>query len=427
MRRLLALLGLSVSFVALAPAVAESCSCMGDRPPCAEAWISPLVFAGTVIAVDQEPNALGPRRVRLRVTEAFRGTEKGEIDIHLRGGGGPSCDPPFRMGEAWLVYGGNRPDGPGWTASSCSRTQPLSHAAEDLAYLRIPDKDKPPSQVYGRVTRHVRDLSLRTPGEYVPVPDVTVTVTSGSSRLEVKTDSDGRYAVPIESHDFYQVDFARHVGGLSIRGSEQVRLQHHRACAVVDARAIYDGRVVGQVVDDRGRPVPFMPITLASSPRLLQQHMLTDAAGRFEFAEVYPAEHDVVPSISLWQGSRALPPLTPTPLHVGPSARVDAGPLALPASMTMALVEIRIEDSTGKAAAGAYVTLRLPDEYGRIEYAPEADHTGIFRVSLVAGQRYRVEASHTREAPTGAVYETGETVFEATALKPIRLRLARSR
>ncbi len=236
MRKLLSLLGLSIALVAMTPAAAESCSCRPSGPPCQEVWASPVVFAGTVIELDQSVGALGPRRVRFRISEAFRGAEAGEIEIHLRGGGGASCDPPFRLGESWLVYAGNQgAGGPRWTTSTCSRTRRLSGAAEDLRYLRLPDQQKPPSHIAGQVTRDVYDAAKKHTGDSLPVAGVSVIVTSGTTRLEVKTDRDGRYHIPVDVGRLYQVDFGRGADGLVIRGpSAPVSLRHSRACAVVD-------------------------------------------------------------------------------------------------------------------------------------------------------------------------------------------------
>jgi hypothetical protein len=424
---------LSVTFlVALAalatPATAEACSCMAPGPPCQQVWESPLVFAGTVIEVDQPPGAFAPRRVRFKIIEAFRGTEQGEIDIHLRGGGGGSCDPAFRMGESWLVYGHNRWEGgPGWTASSCSRTRLLDAADEDLAFLRTPDAQKPPSHIAGRVVRQIRE-SQAPGGESVPVEGVPVTVTTGTTRVEVRTERDGRYHVPADPGRRYQVDFAPRFEGFVIRRpTEHVLLRHSRACAEVSAGAVYDGRVSGQVVDQHGAPVPFLPITLVSSPPVGQQHQFTDESGRFSFVEVYPLPHDVVPSTSLWRGARALPPLTPSPVDVPPAGRVDTGRLRIPAQPKMTLVEIVIEDSTGQPAGGASLMFKLAGTYESIQDPPRADEAGTFRVSVAAGQRYEVQAWYTRTTPDGPRHETAKAVIEATGMKPIRLTLAPNR
>jgi hypothetical protein len=243
-------------------------------------------------------------------------------------------------------------------------------------------------------------------------------------RAEARTDADGRYSIPVEGRQAYQVRFGP-IEGLAIRPSRQeVRLSNYRSCATVAASALYDGRLAGQIVDARGRPVPFLPISLLSSPRLLQQHTLTDAAGRFQFREVYPGAHDVAPSTSLWKGPRALPLLTQAPLAVAPAGRVDAGRLRLPSSLNMTLVQIIVETSDGRPATGAQVTFKQPDEYHAISYAPAADQAGRFRVTVLAGRRYEVEAAHTRTTAAGTVFETGKVVVEASGTAPVHLRLA---
>ena len=433
MRRALLLLSLATGLLVVTPVDANACSCPVPGPPCDEVWKAALVFSGKVTAIVplRAPGAglppdWGPRRVRFAISEAFRGTDAREVELYSQGGGSAACDYSFRVGEEYLVYARPRSDGVGWITSTCSRTRALRHAAEDLGYLRLPDNRKPPGHIEGRVSRHVYDLSQRKPGENVAVPGVPVIVTGGRTRLQSKTDGEGRYSVPAEPGYAYQVRFGP-VEGLSIRASQQVSLSHPRACAVVNASALYDGRLEGRVVDDSGRPVSFLPITLVSSPRLLMQHTMTDLAGWFQFREVYPAAHIVVPSTSLWEGARALPPLTPAPITVAPAARVDAGSLRVPSSVKLTLVEILIEDSAGNPASGAHVTFKQVDDYEAISYAPPADNSGAFRVSVIAGQRYEVSAGYARKTPTGAVYETGQAVIDATGMKPIRLRLARER
>ena len=399
---------------------------MVPGPPCQAVWQSPLVFAGTVIEVDQPPGAYGPRRVRFRITEAFRGPDKGEIDIHLSGGGGASCDPEFRMGESWLVYGNNRWEGgPGWTASTCSRTKLLAAAAEDLAYLRTPDQRKPRSHITGRVAQWLYDPVPGKEGRSVGIPNVPVVVTSGETRLEAKTDSDGRYTIPVESQRAYQVQFGS-VEGLPIRGGQQVWLPHYLACAFVGAGVAQDARVSGQVVDDAGLPVAFLPIALVSSPEYLQRHTMTDAAGRFQFHVPYPGPHKVTPSTDLWEKPPAVPPLTPAPLDVPRVGHVDTGPLRMPSMVKLVRIVLLYEDSEGKPAAGAHVTFRQPDIYNAISYDPfpTADERGAFSITVVPGQRYEVGAMYQKKTADGSASEEATVVITATDSRPILIRLA---
>jgi hypothetical protein len=435
MRKTLALIGLSAAFVAISPLEAESCTCIMSGPPCQEAWQAPVVFAGTVIEMHQAPSGSGIVRVRLKVTEAFRGVEVGEIDIHLRGGGGGTCDPPFQMGQSWLVYANNRWEGgPGWTASSCSRTRLLQNAGEDLEYLRLPDAQKPQSRIVGQVQHQVFDLANRNYGpRNQPVSGVPVIVSDGSTKLETRTDADGRYAVRVEARRAYTVEFGK-VEGLTVAGyPRQVWLPHHLACSAVDGYARYDGRIAGQVVDNRGRPIPFFPLTLHAAPRIpfggFEKHGFTDATGRFEFTGVDPAVYMISPSTSLWRNTEALPALTAAALTMPPAGRVDTRQLRMPESVKTTLVEILVVDESDKPVAGASVRVKQPDTYHSIypDSMTRTDARGMFRVSLVAGRRYEVEVFQFQPAADGGISRTAKAVIESTGVKPLRLRLAPAR
>lgn len=337
--------------------------------------------------------------VRFKVTEAFRGTEQGEIELHLRGSSSASCDPPFEMGESWLVYGSNRWEGgPGWTTSSCSRTRLLSAAAEDLQYLRTPDGEKSRSHIAGSVAAWVHDPSPQKQGRTVGIPGVPVFLEGAGRRIETKTDSGGRYRVDVAGGRAYRVEFGA-VAGWLIRGS-------------------------GQVVDDNGLPVPFLPIALESTPRHLRQHAVTDAAGVFRFPLRYPGPYFVALSDELWQRPPELS-LNTTPITVPLSTGVDAGKLRVPASVRLVLVELVIEDSEGNPAAGAEVHFKQPNLFNAISYdaMPTADERGRFLISLVAGERYEFMPSYDRKTSTGTVYEEGRAVIRARP-GPVRIRLA---
>ena len=415
-------------FLAVSPSLAEACSCVGDRPPCQETWTSPIVFAGRVTAivpVKDGDTRFGPRRVRFAVTEAFRGPDTPEVDIHLDGS---SCDPDFKEGEEYLVYGSHR-RGAGWTASSCSRTRPLRDAAEDLAYLRLPDEKKGTSRIIGQVLHQKVDVSTSR-SEFVPIPGVAVTVIDGDWKVETRTDQEGQYSVPVGSHRQYTVTFGG-VEGLRLSAyPETVWIPHHRSCASVVASAHYDGRLSGQVVDSRGAPVPFFPLTLAPSPATsmggFERHAVTDVGGRFQFERLNPAPYVIAPSTTLWRGPFALSPLTASPVALGPSARVDAGVLRLPDAMKVTLLEIQLEDGEGKPAKGVYVYVKRPGSYDALfpDAGTATDDAGMFRVSLIAGRRYEIEARHTRYVSGRSIDEMVSAVIEATGLKPIRLRLA---
>lgn len=385
-----------------------------------------MVFAWTVIEVDQPPGSYSPRRVRLRITEPFRGNATGDIEIHLRGSGSASCEPPFRMGETWLVYANNQWEGgPGWTTSTCSRTRLLSAAGEDLEYLRLPDEQKPPSQISGRVTRRVYSPVFGDEGRDVAIAGVPVIVTRGSARLESKTDGDGRYVIDVRPGE-YNVDFGS-VDGLTVRGTPSVFVSHPRACAIANGTVPYaPARISGQVVDERGLPVPFLPLVLLSSDRYLDEHTLTDIDGRFALPVRNAGPHIVSPSIDLWRNPPPPIALTPAPLTVPSGGHLDAGALRLPAAVRLARVELLIRDSAGAPASGASVYFRESSTRNATSYdpTPRADENGRFAVVLIAGERYEFIVSHERTSPTGSESEEVYVTIVAGRAPVVRLKTA---
>ena len=130
----------SVVVFAASPSVAYALTCNRVSPQ-EELARSDAVFAGWVVSINHssEPSALGPvemRIVRFDVTRVWKGdvnerlVVKNEVDESQAADGYP-----FYEGEEYLVYaygsGGDR----GYRASYCSRTRPLSDAAEDLLAL----------------------------------------------------------------------------------------------------------------------------------------------------------------------------------------------------------------------------------------------------------------------------------------------------
>lgn len=117
---------------------ATACSCERPSAPEEAMAAADMVFVGTVVDVGEVVHgdpALGPslRRIRLEVSEVFKGPVPAQVDVHTPDGGEAACGYDFEVGRAELVYA-SRWDGP-MTASFCSRTAPVQHAAADLEAL----------------------------------------------------------------------------------------------------------------------------------------------------------------------------------------------------------------------------------------------------------------------------------------------------
>ena len=80
------------------------------------------------------PFWLTPRRIRLKVEEAFAGPKEGGFVLYTGLAGG-DCGVDFKVGERWLIDA-YRDDTGRWIAHQCSVTIPVSKADAVLAKLR---------------------------------------------------------------------------------------------------------------------------------------------------------------------------------------------------------------------------------------------------------------------------------------------------
>lgn len=408
--------------------VCGACEYLG--PPCEAVWNTPLVFAGRVTAIlpDRASEPWGPRRVRFSVTEAFRGADSPEIDLHLQGN---TCDPDLREGEAYLIYGSHRPSGAGWVVTKCNGAKPLHAAQEDLAYLRLPDEKKNGSRVIGQVVYHSFDTSSAD-GRLtrVPVENVPVRITNGLTTAETRTDREGRFSIQADWHRHYEVAFGS-VNGLVVAGNTSVWLPDYRACASVSAIARDDGRVMGIVEDSSGKPIPFFPLFLRTVPGpvpALEKRTMSGADGRFEFRDVQRARYVV--------GASGGPPRlyagpdlsTEYPIEVrGHVDRVQAGRVRLAALDRAVLVQGTVIGEDGRPASGARVSVARRNGYSTLAELL-TDESGVFRVSVIAGFGYEFIASMLRrEGSREFLLDTKAAIPRADQDTSISLRLARSR
>jgi len=123
---------------------ADACTCVGGRTTCQAFYEETAVFVGRVDAITLVTPAhpFSKRRVRLAVTEAFRGVSAAQIEI-VTGAGHGDCGYPFKIGESYFVYAYRERNSATLATGVCSRTRLLRDAAEDLAFARA-QKTAPP-------------------------------------------------------------------------------------------------------------------------------------------------------------------------------------------------------------------------------------------------------------------------------------------
>ena len=133
--------GFGAAFVT--PDCAYACSCAspaGSSPKelaRREFSGSDAVFAGEVTDIDKPrliTSSLDPMTVTFRVSEAWKGTERGTVNVETAIEEA-SCGYPFNEGESYLVYASKGTSSGGLEVALCSSTKPLSEADADLAAL----------------------------------------------------------------------------------------------------------------------------------------------------------------------------------------------------------------------------------------------------------------------------------------------------
>jgi hypothetical protein len=190
---------MAVGLAALSARPAAACSCIGKRPACEAFWDPGAVFAGRVTSIGPaDKNVDRPfenRRVRFEIVEAFHGVTTSVLDVYTGMGGG-DCGYAFVVGRSYLVYA-YQAAGSRLTTGICSRTQPLSEAADDLAYLRsLPLTGAQGATIFGSVHHRDKDIATK-PGVTMmaPVGSLGVVMDCGGAAYRGTTDADGRFKI----------------------------------------------------------------------------------------------------------------------------------------------------------------------------------------------------------------------------------------
>src|SRR5579864_1173342 len=150
-------------------------------------------FVGMAISEETVSDVLGlgehvipvtVQKVTFRIEEPFENTPGKTVDVY---GSGTTNDLRFKVGVLYLVYGFRGKDGKTRTGK-CTRTAPVTEAAEDLIFLR-----SLPTRVGGGIRGLVRFV---TPG--------TQTVTVAGTVTE--SGSDGNHKTRVAASGWYELE-----------------------------------------------------------------------------------------------------------------------------------------------------------------------------------------------------------------------------
>jgi hypothetical protein len=246
-------------------------------------FIGIVLSEETVADVIEFGGRVSPRvqKATFKVEESFGGTP-GTTEVVY--GEGSTNDLHFKVGDRYLVIG---PRGKGGKirTSRCTRTAPVSQAAEDIRFLR-----SLPTQVGGGVFGIVRFVS---PGLQAGTVAGTITESGDDGDHTSRVESSGSYKLTGLAPGDYRETFTP-----DDTSTEFVALKRsipvNGSCAESGVR-LGNVSVGGNVIDNAGKPIPSVNVLLfyALDGKFHPDSLLrtrTDALGKFSFDRVEAAK-----------------------------------------------------------------------------------------------------------------------------------------
>ncbi len=189
---------ITVFCVTLSAESVPGCQCAEyGTPVCAAYWSSDAVFVGELKDITPPDNrikdGLPTATLHFIVEQPFRGITSSTVDVKTLSG--TSCDMPFFKGLHYLIYAYRNSQSNQLHAGACSRTTELTHATDDLNYIRALSQQGIKESIAGRIARE----------RYEPIGGVRVEVRNGSKSYEATTDEKGDYSVQLSGPGSYTV------------------------------------------------------------------------------------------------------------------------------------------------------------------------------------------------------------------------------
>lgn len=208
-----------------------------------------------------------------------------------------NCALRVTVGECYLVYKyREHPTGP-LTVSMCTRTRPLSvpWARADITYLTRRRLGSGRPLLTGVVTDVTPDLAApRAAPRPLAGARITATPRDGGRSRTVMTDANGRYELTKLPAGRFNIT-ASLPPQFEPREPLDIMIDGPRGCAEANVGVSIDGRISGQLLDERGQPMRGVTVQPADAAeaRAPKSPLRTIAAttthqGHFEFRYVGP-------------------------------------------------------------------------------------------------------------------------------------------
>ena len=247
-------------------------------------------FIGTAVSEETVPDELElgghelhvtVQKVTFEVEEPFDGAPMRRETVY---GSGTTNDFHFKVGERYLVYGWLEKNGKIRTAR-CTRTAPVSDAAEDIRFLR-----SLPTQHGGEIFGLVRFVS---PGPQIGTVAGTITESGADSEHKSRVSGSGVYELSGLAPGDYRETFIPD-GARTEYVTLKIRIPVNGSCAESGVR-VGNVPVSGRVIDGAEKPVSGTDVFLFYA---LDGHYdpdvflrtRTDTFGKFSFPRVEAAK-----------------------------------------------------------------------------------------------------------------------------------------
>ncbi len=402
-------IGISILFLIGVTSNVLACSCLDPGPPCQAYWNSSVVFVGTALSVsrievDWDGHKVPQRLFRFRIEDAFRGVSGSEVEV-LTGAGGGDCGYDFQRGTKYLIYG-NKGRDKSWVGTSiCTRTRPLSEAAEDLSFIRSISKLPAGAAIYGTAKQYNVNLETGAWDLAGPVAGAVVIASSGDRRLEQVTRDEGSYRFSNLGPGKYLVRVTLPTK-LSPADDQNVEI-HDRGCAEINYRVVIDGRIEGRLLDAGGqsagiKTVDLLPLT-NDGKTFRPLWAITETDGSFKFKKLPPGRYLLAINLNDAPGEDLPYKKTFYPFSqdqskaeifsLGEGQQLTGIDFRLPPPLTARTIGGTVVWPDGRPAVGAEVTLKDVESGRDAKWGIKTDANGHFMVSGFEGVRYKIAAT----------------------------------